>query len=94
MSNAMNEVTVEQGLQNVHLVSGEDVIGKVHFSPQDLMYTIERPVMPNIQMDPSTGALRVGLLVPVSDRMAEIYQRYTSEIELVQPETLKTILQS
>jgi hypothetical protein len=80
------------------------------------MYTIERPVMPNIQMDPSTGALRVGLLpvrpyldkvdkidvlaahvlylVPVSERMAEIYQRFTSEIELVQPESLKTILQS
>jgi len=108
---------IEMGLLNVHLISGEDVIGKVFFDEKKMVYTIERPVMPNMQMDPNTRGIHVGLMpvrpyldktekidvlashvlyfVLVTGKMEEIYQRFTSEIQLVDmAPDLKTILQS
>lgn len=52
----------ELGVQNVHLNSGEDVIGRTWFNPQERTYTVENPVVPNIGQDPQNGNWRVGLL--------------------------------
>jgi hypothetical protein len=46
---------------NVHLNSGEDIIGAVTGSVSGI-YTIKRPVVPNVMLDPATNNFRVGLL--------------------------------
>lgn len=53
---------VDLGVQNVHLISGEDIIGRVWLNESKGEYTIERPVMPTMAQDPQTGSYRVGLL--------------------------------
>jgi hypothetical protein len=53
---------VDLGILNVHLISGEDIIGHVFFNPAEQRYRIEKPVFPNVAMDPNNGQFRVGLL--------------------------------
>lgn len=57
--------SIDMGLQNVHLMSGEDIIGHV-FLETDMQsglqtYRVEKPVSPHYTQDPQTGAMRVGL---------------------------------
>ena len=53
--------SVDLGVQNVHLLSGEDIIGHVWRNPQERTLRVENPVMPNVAPDQS-GNYRVGLL--------------------------------
>lgn len=56
-------VTVEEkGVQNVHLMTGEDVIGDVRRFPKDGIVRIMRPTMPHIAPAPDQSGYRVGLL--------------------------------
>lgn len=45
---------------NVHLISGEDIIGVV--TETDEGYRIEKPVIPNVAIDPQGTNFRVGLM--------------------------------
>jgi hypothetical protein len=54
--------SVDLGVQNVHLMSGEDIIGHVFRLSDVKILRIENPVMPNIGIDPSNNNMRVGLL--------------------------------
>jgi hypothetical protein len=49
------------GVQNVHLVSGEDFIGTVFLSDDEKTLTIQKPVIPIASQDPQSGNLRIGL---------------------------------
>lgn len=62
MSDGLFVTSVDLGIQNVHLLSGEDIIGHVFRFPQEKTLRIENPVMPNIGLDPQTQNYRVGLL--------------------------------
>jgi hypothetical protein len=53
---------VDLGVQNVHLLSGEDVIGHVFLDESKKSLRIENPVMPTISQDQQNGNYRVGLL--------------------------------
>jgi hypothetical protein len=53
--------SVDLGVRNVHLLSGEDVIGHV-FRVQQGFLRIETPVIPNTVMDQQTHQFKVGLL--------------------------------
>lgn len=61
-----NPASIDLGIQNVHVISGEDIIGHTFLTtdPQTGIqtYKIEKPVMPNIGLDQTTGNYRVGLL--------------------------------
>ena len=65
--------SVDLGVENVHLLSGEDIIGHVFHFPKDKLFRIENPVMPNIAMDPQTNNYRVGLL-PLRPYLEKIKQ--------------------
>lgn len=54
--------SVELGVQNVHLMSGEDIIGRVFLDQTKQSLRIESPVMPTIGQDQPGGNYRVGLL--------------------------------
>ena len=54
--------SVEKGVRNIHLLSGEDIIGRVFYFPNEKVYRIETPVMPTMGQDQNTGNYRVGLL--------------------------------
>ena len=62
MSDGMFVTAIDLGVQNVHLISGEDIIGRVYRDAVNKEYRIENPVLPNIAPDPQTGNFRVGLL--------------------------------
>ena len=66
--------SVDLGVRNVHLNSGEDIIGHVYRNAQDKLFRIENPVMPNIGQDPQTGNFRVGLLPlrPYLDKIKDV----------------------
>jgi hypothetical protein len=54
-------------IANVHLTSGEDIIGtvtEVHGKRSDATsaYVITKPVLPNVRFDPAQGKFHVGLL--------------------------------
>jgi hypothetical protein len=51
---------IELGLQCVHLVSGEDIIGKVWVN--DVGFTIEDPMIPQIRPNPNGQGVSIGLL--------------------------------
>lgn len=114
---------VDLGIQNVHVISGEDFVGHTFLltDPQTghQTYRIEKPVLPSIAPDPQNGSYRVGLLpvrpyldkgketdrieilsghviftVAVSERFAELYRRFTSDIVVATPTSLNSILQS
>lgn len=53
---------VEMGVRHVHLVSGEDFIGKTFYDGGRNWYRIERPVRPNLNFDPQNQRMHVGLL--------------------------------
>lgn len=53
--------SVDRGVRNVHLLSGEDIIGHVSYFPNEKVFRIETPVMPTMSQDPQ-GNYRVGLL--------------------------------
>jgi hypothetical protein len=63
-SEAVN-TAVDMGLLNVHLLSGEDIIGHVWLEIDAATglqsYRVERPVSPSLSMDPQ-GGVRVGLM--------------------------------
>jgi hypothetical protein len=61
----------ELGVQNVHLNSGEDIIGRVTLNTNARTYSIENPVVPNIGQDAQTGNWRVGLL-PLRPYLAKV----------------------
>jgi hypothetical protein len=46
----------------LHLTTGEDIIGRMRLDDAQVTWIIEDAVMPNMAIDPSTGAVRVGLL--------------------------------
>jgi hypothetical protein len=48
------------GISDVHLTSGEDIIGDV-YKDRDL-YTIKKPVIPNVAFDQGNSKFHVGLL--------------------------------
>lgn len=48
------------GIANVHLISGEDIIGEVVVLNDNIQ--VKNPVMPNAQFDPSNGQMRFGLM--------------------------------
>lgn len=62
MDNEFFATSVDLGIVNVHLISGEDIIGHTFFNTVDKLYTIERPLIPNIAMDQQSGRFQVGLL--------------------------------
>lgn len=53
---------MSENLRLLHLATGEDIIGKVTFNAEDSTYLVHDPVSPHMQMDPSTGSVRVGLM--------------------------------
>ena len=53
--------SVDMGVRNVHLLSGEDLIGHVFYFKADKNFRIETPVMPTMSQD-QQGNYRVGLL--------------------------------
>lgn len=62
MSEGLFVTSVELGIRNVHLISGEDIIGKVHRLITERVLRIENPVMPSVGLDPATNNYKVGLL--------------------------------
>lgn len=51
---------VEVGIRNVHLVSGEDIIGKV--SAFEDYICIDAPRVPQLMQDPSGSQIRIALI--------------------------------
>lgn len=49
-------------IASVHLITGEDIIGTVTVSHNGGRCTIEKPVIPNVGMDPQAQRFTVGLL--------------------------------
>jgi hypothetical protein len=121
MSDVIFSPEIDLGIQNVHVISGEDFVGHTYLltDPQTGLqtYRIDKPVLPSIAPDPTNGSYRVGLLpvrpyldkgterievlsghviftVPVSERFAELYRRFTSDIVVATPTSLNSILQS
>lgn len=66
----------------VHLATGEDVIGVVAFNADDSTYHIDEPVAPHMQMDPSSGSVRVGLM-PVRPFAEETKKIVVSSLHVV-----------
>lgn len=54
--------STELGIQNVHLLSGEDVIGRAFLDETKKVIRVENPVMPTMGQDAQSGNYRVGLL--------------------------------
>lgn len=65
------ETGTELGLHNVHLVTGEDIIGRVYKFEGGVR--VERPVTPQIGVDPQSQQFRIGLM-PLRPYAARIEQ--------------------
>jgi hypothetical protein len=66
----------------VHLTTGEDLIGAVTFETGDSTYHIEEPVSPHMQVDPSSGSVRIGLM-PVRPFAEETKKIVISSLHVV-----------
>lgn len=74
----MDDLIVAQqklGILNIHLSSGEDIIGTVFFKSAaateqnenplvegESVFAVQKPMIPTIDQNPQNGALRIGLL--------------------------------
>jgi hypothetical protein len=55
-----NRHIVELGVAFVHLVSGEDLIGRVEYDAENKVYSLDRPVTPLVQPKLDESGLQVG----------------------------------
>ena len=53
---------VDLGVMNVHLMSGEDIIGRAFHDVAGKNWRVEMPTMPTMSQDPQSGHYQVGLL--------------------------------
>jgi hypothetical protein len=73
---------MNDNLRLLHLATGEDIIGKVSFNAGDSTYIVDDPVSPHMQVDPSTGSVRVGLM-PLRPFAEETKQVVLSALHVV-----------
>lgn len=90
---------IDLGVQNVHLLSGEDIIGHT-FMITDAetglqTYRVEKPVMPSVGLDQQSGSYRVGLLPlrPYLDKIVGKVEFLSSHVMYLVPipERMKTV---
>ena len=53
---------LEVGIRLVHLISGEDLVGKLTIDTDNHEYILDRAVRPNVNFDPQQQRMHVGLL--------------------------------
>lgn len=58
--NETPKTTVVLGVALLHLVSGEDVIGRVEYDAENKVYSIERPVVPMLRPKLNDAGQEVG----------------------------------
>jgi hypothetical protein len=54
--------STDLGIQNVHLITGEDYLGHIFFDPEDKQYIVERPIVPNVGFDQATERWQIAPL--------------------------------
>jgi hypothetical protein len=66
MTDVFAPASLDLGIQNLHMISGEDIVGHTFLETDTVTgiqtYRVEQPVVPTMSQDPNTGAWRVGLL--------------------------------